>query len=244
MRARTAIGTILPTLLLSLLAVRTARAGTGGFTFTPPPGWIDISRGAPEEQRKKGPPGLRAQADNPAIDYMAVDPANWDDGFVENMNAVVLTGKRALLPTLEGLTEMTKGIAEEAAKSGFKYRVVKTDLVKVAGVTSGRIVGEMSIQGTDTRLVQYVIPGEMSQATLTFTTTPANFAHYEPLFDAAAQATVGAVEARAGSSLSSSALAGGIAGGIGGGVAALFFALSKRRRAAAAAAKRSGSGPG
>jgi hypothetical protein len=228
--------------MLSLLAARMAGAtGTGGFTFTPPPGWIDISRGAPEEQRKKGPPGLRAQADNPAIDYAAVDPANWDDGFVENMNAVVLTGKHALLPTLDGLSEMSKGIAEEAAKNGFKYRAVKTEVVKVAGVTSGRIVGEMSVQGTDTKLVQYVIPGEMSQATLTFTTTPANFAHYEPLFDAAAQATVGAVEPRS-SSIARGALAGGIAGGLGGGLAALFFALAKRRRAAAV--KPAGSGPG
>jgi hypothetical protein len=229
MRARAGTGTVA---LLLLLAARTAGAGSGGFTFTPPPGWIDISRGAPEAQRKKAPAGLLAQADNPAIDYMAIDPANWDDGFVENMNAVVLTGKRALFPTIEGLTEMAKGIAEEAKKNGFAYRAVKT----------GRIVGEMTVQGTETKLVQYVIPGEMSQATLTFTTTPKNFAQYEPLFAASAQATVGAVEARNGSSIAGGAMGGAIAGGIGGGLAALFFGLAKRRRAAAQKAAPSGPG--
>src|SRR5687767_8677696 len=83
-------------------------AGTGGFTFSPPPGWIDISRGAPEAQRQKAPPALLAQADNPGMAFVAFDPASADDGFVENMNAVVETGKRPPLMTPAGLDELTK----------------------------------------------------------------------------------------------------------------------------------------
>ena len=52
-------------LLLGAVAAAGAETGAGGFTFSPPPGWIDISRGAPEAQRQKAPPALLAQADNP-----------------------------------------------------------------------------------------------------------------------------------------------------------------------------------
>ena len=168
-----------------------ASAGPGGFTFTPPAGWVDISRGAPEAQRAKATPALRAQADNPVITFMAMDPEHWDDGFVENMNVVVQTGKRALPSTPEVLAEVAKAAEAQAAKAGLTYRTTKMEVVKVAGVSAGRLEAELKSPAVATKLVQYVIPGEMSEAMLTFTTTPTNFARYAPLFDASAQATRG-----------------------------------------------------
>jgi len=226
-RARAAGGVAIGGLLL--LAGAKAGAGSGAFTFTPPAGWVDVSRGAPEAQRAKAPPALRAQADNPAITFLAMDPEHWDDGFVENMNVVVQTGKRAFAATPATLAEVVKAIDAEATKSGLTYQATKVEVVKVAGVTAGRVEGDLKTPAVATKLVQYVIPGEMSQAMLTYTTTPAGFAHYAPLFDASAQATLGAVEPQS-RSMADSARLGGIAGAIGGAVGALLIVRSKRRR--------------
>jgi hypothetical protein len=215
---------------LLLLAGADASAGPGGFTFTPPPGWVDVSRGAPEAQRAKAPPALRAQADNPAITFLAMDPAHWEDGFVENMNVVVETGKRALAATPEVLSEVAKAAEAEAAKAGLKYRTTKVEVVKVNGVNLGRMEAELTAPGGAMKLIQYMIPGNRSQAMLTYTTTAAQFATYAPLFDASAQATVGAAEPPSPSSLSGSAQIGAIAGAIGGAVGALLVARSKKRR--------------
>jgi len=214
---------------LLVLAGGSASAGPGGFTFTPPTGWVDVSRGAPETQRKKAPPALRAQADNPAITYLALDPEQWDDGFVENMNVVVQTGKRALPATQEVLAEVAKAAEAEATKAGLKYHPTKIEVVKVGGVNAGRIEADMTAPGVVSKMVQYMIPGDKSQAMLTYTTTAENFARYTPLFDASAQATLGAVEVPS-SSVLGSAQIGAIAGAIGGAVGGLLIARSRRRK--------------
>lgn len=231
-------------LLLAAGGAAGAETGAGGFTFSPPPGWIDISRGAPEAQRQQAPPALVAQADNPGMAFVAFDPASGDDGFVENMNAVVETGKRPPLATPEGLVELEKMLETELGKQGMTYRSLKMEVVKVGGVTAGRLVGEMKVPNGLVNLVQFAIPGKQSHATLTFTTTPDKLAHYEPIFDAAAQATLGAVEPRAGSSIKDSAIRGAIIGGIAGGIGALIAGMMKRRRRAAEASRPPASGPG
>jgi hypothetical protein len=225
-RARTAGGLAIG---LLMLAAGRASAGPGGFTFTPPTGWVDISRGAPEAQRQKAPPALRAQADNPTITYLAMDPEHWDDGFVENMNVVVQTGKRALPATREVLAEVVKAAEAEAKKGNLEYHATKIEVVKVGGVNAGRIEVDMTAPGVESKMVQYMIPGDKSQAMLTYTTTPANFAQYAPLFDASAQATLGAVEAPSSSALGSGQI-GAIAGGIGGAVGGLLVARARRRK--------------
>ena len=210
------------------------------------PGAIDISRGAPEAQRQKAPPALVAQADNPGMAFVAFEPASGDDdGFVENMNAVVETGERPPLATPEGLAELEKALETELGKQGMTYRSLKTEVVKVGGVTAGRLVGEMKVpNGAASTWSSSRSPASSPHATLTFTTTPDKLAHYEPIFDAAAQATLGAVEPRAGSSIKDSAIRGAIIGGIAGGIGALIAGMMKRRRRAAAAARPPASGPG
>ena len=179
---------------LGLAARAVAGDGTapGGFTFSPPPGWVDVSRGAPEAQRQKAPPALLAQADKLA--FVAFEPGSEGDGFVENMNAVVQTGKRAPLPTAEGLGEVQTGLTAQFKQQGMTYTPKKLEVVKVAGVTSGRMVGEIKGPMGAIADVIYLIPGKMAYATVTFTTAPDKLAHYESIFEAAAQATRGAVE--------------------------------------------------
>ena len=238
-RARTSGGLAIG---LLVLAAGSASAGPGGFTFTPPTGWVDISRGAPEAQRQKAPPALRAQADNPSITFLAMDPEHWDDGFVENMNAVVQTGKGALPATPEVLAEVAKAAEAEAAKAGLKYHATKMEIVKLGAVNAGRVEAEMTAPGVVSKMVQYMIPGNKSQAMLTYTTTADHFARYVPLFDASAQATLGAVEAPT-SSMLGSAQIGAIAGAIGGAVGALLVLRSKRRRLLQAQAARAATPP-
>src|SRR5262249_20309860 len=152
-----------------------------------------------------------------------------------------------LVPTPELLAEVVKGLGAEAVTQGMSYRALKVEVVKVAGVTSGRIVGEMTRPDRVTRLVQYSIPGDLSNATLTYTTTPENFAHYEASFEASAQATSGAVEARTRwQEITHGAGRDAIVGAVAGGIVTLLGALLKRRRRAAAAPAPlpPGSGPG
>lgn len=211
-----------------LLAGGTAQAGPGGFTFAAPPGWIDLSRGAPEAQRRQAPRELLAQAESPAVAYVAADLAHGDDGFVENMNAIVQRGARPTLPTQDAIAEMVKGMQAQATQQGGSYRSAKAELVKVAGVTSVRFVGEMKqSSGLVTSLVQYAIPGERGFAALTFATTPAKLAEYEPLFDASAQATRGAVEPRPGGTLPSWLI--GILAGLAAAIGSTFAIRAKRK---------------
>jgi hypothetical protein len=219
-------------LLLGTAAV--AHAGSGGFTFTPPPGWIDVSRGAPEAQRQKAPAAVRAQADNPAIAFFAIEPDGGGGPSFAKMNAFVEVGKRTLLATPAGLAETEKGLQAEFAKKGVTYRALKAEVVKVAGVTSGRLVGEVQAPTGAIDLIQYAIPGDNAMAMVTFTTSPADLARNEPIFAAAAQAIRGAVEPHPGSLIAGTAIGGALIGGIAGGIGALIAVLAKRKRKAAA----------
>jgi hypothetical protein len=220
-------------LTLGVASSAAAEPGTGGFTFSPPPGWIDVSRGAPEAQRKNAPPTILKQADSGQMAFVAYEPNSADDGFIENVNAVVDSGKRPPRVTREGLAELEKALEAGIAQSGLTYRSLKVEVVKVAGVTAGRLVGEVNPPSGKVTLVQYGIPGERSWVTLTFSTTPDKLSHYEPIFEAAAQATRGAVDADDQASESLGKLAGVIAGGLGGAIGAMYFRRSRRKRAAA-----------
>jgi hypothetical protein len=203
-------------------------AHAGGFTFTAPPGWVDISRGTPEAQRQKAPADLLAKADNKAVAFVAVDLAHADHGFAENMVAIVQTGASPPVPTPDALGDMVKGMQEQAARQQSQYHSSKAELVKVAGVTSARFVGETkSASGEVMALVQYAIPGERAFAALTYTTTPQKLAEYEPIFHASAQATRGAVEPKPGPVVPSSVI--GILAGLAAGIASMLAIRAKRR---------------
>jgi hypothetical protein len=216
-------------LLLGSGAVAAA-AVPGGFVFSAPPGWVDVSPDAPAAERQKAPEQLVAIAGNYA--FYAADLGSGHDGFMENMNAVVQTDIRPPLATPAMLAAIETQVQDQFSKQGMSYRALKKDVIKVGGVTAGRIVADATTPQGTIRVLQFTIPGDRSNATLTFSTTPENFARYEALFDAAAQATRGAVEPRAGfamnwNSVGRSAIMGGAAGGI----AVLLVALLKRKKA-------------
>ena len=81
-------------------------------------------------------------------------------------------------------------------------------------------------------LVQYAIPGARAHAMLTFTTAPEKLARYEPTFEAAVQATRGAVEPDASRSETIGTFAGAIVGAAVGARGALYVRRARRRKAA------------
>jgi hypothetical protein len=233
--------------IAGLLLAGPAAAGDvpGGFTFTPPPGWIDISRGAPEAQRRLAPPALLAQADDPAMAFFAIAPDRYNDGSVDYMRAVVRPDVLPPVVTAATLTELAAGIEDEFSRQGLAYRALKQDLIKVAGVNGGsRLVGELQTPNGVMTLIQYSIPGDRSHAALTFRTTPERFARDESIFEASAQATRGAVEPRPQAPWWKNMAGDFIAGAAGGGLAILFARfVYRRRRARAGAASPPGSAP-
>jgi hypothetical protein len=221
-------------LVLLVGGAAAAEPAPGGFAFSTPPGWIDVSRGAPEALRSKAPPSVLALSNDPGTAFVAYEPGSDDDGFIENVNAIVRTGERPPLATPAVLNALEKGIKTGAAAQGLTYRSLETDVVKVAGVTAGRLVGELNGPSGAVISVLYAIPGQRAHAMLTFTTTPDKLAHYRPIFDATAQATLGAVEPIDQASYSLGTLVGIIIGGLAGGLGARAALRAKRKRQAGA----------
>jgi hypothetical protein len=225
MRHTVGLGLALAALGAVLGAQGVARGAPGGIVFSPPPGWLDLSPGTPPENRKKAPPAFVAQADSHAYAFLAVDVDHADDDFAENVNAVVRTGVRPGRMTVKMLDEFCKAVEGDVHQHGVSYALLKKELVQIDGVTVGRIVGDVKTAAFTARSVSYAMTGDGSQAMLTFSTSPAAFARYEPIFDAAAKATRGLVEPP-----NASESLGSIVGGIAGALGATFGVAAYKRK--------------
>ena len=64
-------------------------------------------------------------------------------------------------------------------------------LLPIGGVTVARYLGELDVDGKRIKQLGWLMPGHGQSASLTYSTTDDQFAHYEPIFDAAARATTG-----------------------------------------------------
>jgi len=216
--------------LLTLGVAATAHASS--FHFAVPPGWIDLSPGAPPGNMAKVPPALAKQIEAGNFVFYAADVAHADDGFMENVNATRVPGSPRTITTalLDG---MMAQMGDEVARQmpGARIDVVEKRLVEIGGVTCGRVVALMKGPGLLAKQVQFVLPGDGEAAVVTYSTTPEKFAEYEPVFDRAVAATTGLVEPR---SIAGAAGRGAIIGGIAGGAAVLLlglYRLVRRRRA-------------
>lgn len=176
----------------ALLGVPLVQAAPGGFTFATPPGWLNISPDAPESERQNVHPESLRVAQSGQYAFYAVENGNGG----ANINAIVQTGKQPPRITLAVLDGLEKGALAGAQGLGMTFRIIRKDLVKIGGVTAGRLLSELrGTQGEgDFRVLQYVIPGEMAVATLTFTAPADAFATYERTFEDTAQAMRGARE--------------------------------------------------
>jgi hypothetical protein len=215
--------TTLLAVTLSVAIVAPAHA----FKFAVPPGWTDLSPGAPADNWKGVPPELAQQVRAGSFAFYAADVAGSNDGFMENVNATVLPGRAKV--TMQVLDQIAADLGAEVSRQlpGVQLQVLEKKLVEIHGVTCGRLVGLMQGAGTRAKQVQYLLPGPTEAAMVTYSTTPEKFAHYEPIFDAAAAATGGLGEGR---SIGDSALRGAIFGGVSAAIAVTLLGLLKMRR--------------
>jgi hypothetical protein len=199
--------------------------------FAVPPGWVDLSPGAPEANWQGIPPQLRQMVQKGNAAFYAADVAGGSDGFMENVNVIL---KRSPGPITEStLDELSATMAKEMPREapGMSYKLIDRRIVKIAGVDCGRVVGELDMKVATSKQLLYLIPGGEQLAIVTYSTTPTSFAIYEPIFDTAAQATQGvaATQSTLGR-ITRSAGRGALIGGIAGGLGALIVALFRRKK--------------
>lgn len=222
------------TTVLALLLALPLPALASGFQFKVPPGWVDLSPGAPPANFAGLPPTLVQQIKAGNFAFYAADLAHADDGFMENVNATVEAGSEKISQKL--VDEMAAHLGDEVEKQapGVSVKVVEKRLVDWSGVTVARLVVELG-GSIHARQVQYLLPGPTEHAVVTYSTTPEQFATYQATFDAAAQATGGVAEppgrlSKIGRAAGHGGLIGAIAGAIGG-LAAAFVARSRKKSA-------------
>jgi hypothetical protein len=162
------------------------------FQFSVPPGWTKLAPDVPPSELAKVPPVLVEQAKGGRFAFFAADLAGPDDGFIENVNVLIDPGATAITSTF--LKQVVDSIGDEVKKSGAQYRVVESGLTKVNGVSVGRYVGELTMAGVTVKQIGYLMPGKNQHAILTYSTTREKFSEYQPIFDKAAQATLGVEE--------------------------------------------------
>ncbi|HZS39961.1 MAG TPA: hypothetical protein VFF06_24175 [Polyangia bacterium] len=175
-----------------------ARASATGFHFQVPPGWVDLSPSAPPANFARLTPEQAQLIRDGRFAFYAADVEHSDDGFTENVNVTLEPGAAPVTEAL--LQQLTAEIDAEVRKqrAGMSERIVDTKLVQIGGVTCGRYVGELQMVtpagAYQVKQIGYIIPGHEQHAIITYSTTPADFARYQPVFDAAALATTGAEE--------------------------------------------------
>jgi hypothetical protein len=200
------------------------------FQFQVPPGWVDLSPGAPQENFSRLPPQVVKQIREGNFAFYAADIDHATDGFMENVNASVDHGTEPVTQKL--VDEMAAHMGDEVAKQApdVKLTVLEKNVVDLRGVPAGRLVIELS-GAMRTKQVQYLLPGVDGHAVLTYSTTPEDFARYQPIFDAAAIATGGVAEPPSSlSKIGRSAWRGALIGGLVALVMIVAGLLAKRRK--------------
>jgi hypothetical protein len=180
-------------LAFALLVSSAAHAAAPSqFVFKVPAGWVDYSEKAAPADIARIPPVVVEEARKNHFAFCAADIDHADDGFMENVNAIVEPGTAKIDMTF--MHQLGESIAEEAKKSGSNHHVVELGLAKAGSVTVGRYVSELGAPPNTVKQVGYILPGKDQHAIVTYSTTPAEFARYAPIFDQAAQATLGVEE--------------------------------------------------
>ena len=162
-------------------------AWAANFVFSAPPGWVDLSPGAPVDALAKVPPALLEQLKTSNAVFIAVDLERGD-----NMQATVQDGTMSV--NAKVLEQLATGLAKPIAASGRVVRTIESSIVQVGGVAPARVVFDVEYQGKTITMLQYVLPGDGQFAVLAFASPRERFAQNRPIFDRAASATRGTKE--------------------------------------------------
>jgi hypothetical protein len=168
-------------------------AFAGDFTFQKPEGWTDLSANAPPLELAKAPAALVAEAGGRGFSFYAADLRGGpDDRFMENVSATVYPRQVRITP--EFFDGMVAEMVDGFRKTVQSYKLIDKRLTSVGGVSVGRVVNEFESNHVTVRTLGYILPEPTSFAVLTYTTQAEDFSRYEPMLDAAAQATTGVAQ--------------------------------------------------
>lgn len=156
------------------------------FAFTVPDGWVDHSKDPPQaiEALTSVKPNDKAQVSAVATDEV--------DGVVRaTMTAVLFDWGEA--PTTASVRDFASGL-EASVRRQKQVRILGSEAVKLGEVDARLLTFEFDRQGKRMRSRNYLVPGEAGVALLSFACGVEEVERYLPVFDAAFQATTGAVQ--------------------------------------------------
>lgn len=191
-----------------------ATAATPAFAawkFTVPDGWADLSPG--KEVPKEVPEALATMAQSGIYAAYAIDIQGGQDGFAENLNAVV--NRRPLVADETTLKQYVAEFPAQAAREvpGATVTVREQGVAPIGGVPSLRVVADIAAPSVTMRSLQYIIPGGEETVALTYSATPETFDRYLPIFEAAAAKTEGAAAAPMAAQIGNKLLKTGVSAG-------------------------------
>jgi hypothetical protein len=179
----------LPVLTLLAGSVALAQSSPGGLHYSIPPGWLDLSPGAPAANFARVPKEVVDQARNPRYLAMAIDMDHAKNGFAANLNVVHSPCPGPL--KADSLPAAAHAIQEAGRAAGTDLHVVSHEIVTIGGVAAARFLDEMTLPPHKLRQYAYLIPNGQDCAVVTYTATQERWGEYRPVFEAAALATGG-----------------------------------------------------
>jgi hypothetical protein len=162
------------------------------FSFAIPTGWTDLSAAAPAANFKGLPDTIVREAMSDRYLAYAVDRAAGHDEVAAAFNAIQLPTRGRI--TAERLDRIVQGMVSKASAEGLTINVIDRSLVDVSGAKAGRVTYDVMVEGDQRRQLLYVLPGLEHAVALTYSTAAADFARYQPVFEASAAGTGGVRE--------------------------------------------------
>lgn len=180
--------TILALATLVCLAPPSPAGADSGFHFVLPPGWRDVGPGS-AGGADGIPPAVMTEARSGKYLAYYVDPRNGESVRASfNALSIPQTGRI----TAEDLEKNRQAFVDAAARQGVAMTVLEIGVVEIQGVTSARLVSDITAAQVRTRVMQFIIPGRRSSVALTYGCPPEDFESYRDVFETAGAMTKGA----------------------------------------------------
>ncbi len=171
--------------LFILLAGTAAPASSDDLHFEIPPGWLDLSPGAPEKNFAGIPAEMARLARASRFAAAAFDLAGAQNGYASNFTDLVTDETTRI-----GESDVQK-VADALVPETAKGQSSERGRIQIGSVGCLRAVFDSDQQGHPLRHLVYVMPAGSRTAILTFTARREAFDRYLAAFERVAHATQG-----------------------------------------------------
>jgi hypothetical protein len=169
--------------------------GRSTLVYSIPPGWVDLSPGAPAANFAKLRPAFLAQVRSGNFELFALDKKS-GEAFEPRLFAESVAADRPI--TAIALAAYAEETRKKFIASGASAAVLKKELITIGGAVGGRVLLEKlekKEKAAAQRVLIYLIPDGDLRVSLSFVSDAATFEQHQPVFEAAASATTGVVPA-------------------------------------------------